>query len=102
MFLPGCSCLLLLGDPPDDGLAAVAPVAAELDVREETGASVLADPSFRDVEQLCDFARIEEAIVHAASRFGRRARAAALTPSPVARSERGSSENASAPRLRNE
>jgi hypothetical protein len=62
---PRCAGDLLLGDPVEHDLAAIADVPTETDVWDEPSARVLADPALGHGEQFGDLGRGEEAIAHA-------------------------------------
>jgi hypothetical protein len=61
---PGRAAGFLLGDPLGDSLTAVAPIAAERDVRDQARASVLADPALGHGEKLGDLRSGEKPLVH--------------------------------------
>jgi len=61
---PRRATALLRLDPRDHRVPPVAPVTAELDVRQQPGARVLAHPPLRHMEKLGDLHRVEEPIRH--------------------------------------
>ena len=61
---PGRPSALLRVHPGEHGVAAVPSVATELHARQQAGAGVLAHSPLRHVQQLRDFARVEEPIGH--------------------------------------
>ena len=62
VLAPDGSAVLLGVDPGEDGVSAVASVAAEPHVREQPAARVLANPTLGHVQQFGDLPRLEKAI----------------------------------------